>query len=46
MFAKERRSRMTLEEALLENNRQLSNAYVEHANRYMDPVAQSMISVL
>ncbi len=39
MFAKERRSRMTLEEALLENNRQLSNAYVEHANRYMDPVA-------
>jgi eukaryotic-like serine/threonine-protein kinase len=38
MFAKERRSRMTLEEALLDNNRLLSKAYVEHANRYMDPV--------
>ena len=38
MYAKERRSRMTLEDALLDNNRLLSKAYVERANRYMDPV--------
>ncbi len=38
MYAKERRSRMTLEDALLDNNRLLSKAYVERTNRYMDPV--------
>jgi eukaryotic-like serine/threonine-protein kinase len=38
MFAMERQHRITLEEALLENNRLLSKAYVERANRYMDPI--------